>query len=573
MLGGGGGANSPGAGFDYAPSLLGGDAQPDLGSGVPEPPRISAHGSRIAITSDRGCTVYYTADGKDPSPASAEFPPSGSVDLGIGEVLVKAIAVRHGAASGTTSYQYRYSPKAIAVVPESGEFEGKVSFSVTAEHSVVRYSTDGFVPTASSPLYEGAVVLTAPGQHIVTAAMFDGHRLIGDPVRRTYTVLRSRIAAPTAEPTSGSFECPMRITLSSPMGDVFYTLDGTDPTSDSTLYTGPILVNVPGDVEVRAVACDHATTSDAIRERYNVRPRIAKEGQLPERETAALPTTNVEFSNLSEMTARAKAEEVMAWVLAAAEVKERRLAEATKLERELFDDRDEYRRIMSQLDATRKELALANTHRRQLEQQTQAHRCDVGEDVERQIAELEAEARSSALEERGLDAQLQEAIALHGQAVAEKTQLQQAARDQRAALEATFLSQRRELVSFGGDILVEVQDLEMVVAEQRHEIELLENTYAALQRRCEPASPEGPFLPSKRMVELPSVETLIPIPTGCLRKVTTVQGTGLQELRAKHFVDACVVSVGSRLGIRVVGHSAGVHGFVEDIDAILNHDG
>ena len=125
----------------------------------------------------------------------------------------------------------------------------------------------------------------------------------------------------------------------------------------------------------------------------------------------------------------------------------------------------------------------------------------------------------------------------------------QSSQAQRHALESTYLAQKRELASLGGDVLRDVEELEMVVAEQRHELQLLRSTYDALVRRPEPKSPEGPFLPSRHVVELPSVETVIRIPAGSLRLITTVQGDGLQRLRQQHFVDACVVSLGGGLGI------------------------
>jgi hypothetical protein len=544
----------------------------DVGNdGTPHVPRITAHGPRITISAEPDCTVYYSIDANDPSPASAEFPRGQLVELGIGDHVVKAIAVRDGTASAMATLAFHYAPKAIALVPESGDFEGHVTFRVTAEHPDVRYSIDGFIPTVGSPQYEDEVTIRQPGRHVVTAAMFDGPRLVGEPVRKIYNVNRMRIPAPVIEPPPGDYECPLRILISG-SGDVYYTLDGSDPNALSPVYTGPIVVTMPGGVLVSAKTLESGTHSEIATSWFNVTAQSMVEHEAPKRATAELPTANIEFANTTEEAAKAKAEEVLAWVLAAAEVKERKLAEATHLERDLFDLRDDYSGLMSNVERVRRELGIANSHRRQLEIQAAAHSCEVGDDVERRLTELDSATHRLALQERSVDAQLQEALSLHTEAAAERTQLLQTAKEQREALEGTFLSQKRELAAFGADVLDEVRSLEMVVAEQRHELALLRSTYEALQRQAEPKTPEGPFLPSKRTVELPSVETVIPIPAGSLRRITTVQGDGLQTLRKKHYVDACVVSIGRGLGIRVVGHSAGVHGFVEAIDSILTSE-
>ena len=119
----------------------------------------------------------------------------------------------------------------------------------------------------------------------------------------------------------------------------------------------------------------------------------------------------------------------------------------------------------------------------------------------------------------------------------------------------------------------------MVTAEQRHEIALLKATKAALSPserfpisgvEDKSGDQNQPFAPARKLVELPTVETLVPVPPGCMRKITSVKGDGLQQLRQKHSVEACIVDLGGRLAIRVLGHSAGVHHCIEDIERLLD---
>jgi type II secretory pathway pseudopilin PulG len=53
-----------------------------------------------------------------------------------------------------------------------------------------------------------------------------------------------RADKPHFYPSSGKFTGATTVTIkdSAPKASIFYTLDGTDPTTSSTLYTGPVLV-------------------------------------------------------------------------------------------------------------------------------------------------------------------------------------------------------------------------------------------------------------------------------------------------------------------------------------------
>lgn len=63
-------------------------------------------------------------------------------------------------------------------------------------------------------------------------------------------------SAPEFSPEEGTFEEVQEITLTSETGgDIYYTLDGSDPsTENGTKYTEPILLQEEGEFEIRAVA-------------------------------------------------------------------------------------------------------------------------------------------------------------------------------------------------------------------------------------------------------------------------------------------------------------------------------
>lgn len=78
----------------------------------------------------------------------------------------------------------------------------------------------------------------------------------------------AQLSAPTFTPSEGKTDVSTPVTISAPGGEVwpdgtkvYYTTDGTTPTRNSTLYTGPVLIN--GDMTIQAVAvCPGMADSD-----------------------------------------------------------------------------------------------------------------------------------------------------------------------------------------------------------------------------------------------------------------------------------------------------------------------
>src|SRR5204862_186564 len=69
----------------------------------------------------------------------------------------------------------------------------------------------------------------------------------------TYTILQPA-PAPTFSPPAGTFVGPQTVTVSDSASGatIYYTTDGSTPTTSSTRYTGPIAVNQ--SMTIRAIA-------------------------------------------------------------------------------------------------------------------------------------------------------------------------------------------------------------------------------------------------------------------------------------------------------------------------------
>ena len=75
------------------------------------------------------------------------------------------------------------------------------------------------------------------------------------------------VLVPTAEPTSIEFENKLEIKLSSTEGaEIFYTIDGSIPTADSTIYKEPLMITE--NTTLKAVAIFKETSSGIMTEKY-----------------------------------------------------------------------------------------------------------------------------------------------------------------------------------------------------------------------------------------------------------------------------------------------------------------
>src|SRR5439155_287359 len=164
------------------------------------------------------------------------------------------------AASGMTNssvtsatYTIQQSVAPPTFTPPGGTVVGSVTvtMSTTTSGASIYYTTDGSTPTTASSAYTGPVPVTTT---TTLKAMAAATGMADSSVTSaTYTI---RVVAPTFNPAGGTFVGSVAVTMSSSTSraTIYYTTDGSTPTTASTAYTGPVPLTTTTTLRAMAAA-------------------------------------------------------------------------------------------------------------------------------------------------------------------------------------------------------------------------------------------------------------------------------------------------------------------------------
>lgn len=82
----------------------------------------------------------------------------------------------------------------------------------------------------------------------------------------------AQVSAPTISPSTGSFNTQQTVTMSASSGTIYFTLNGTQPTTSSTQYTTALTVTSP--TQINAVAYSSGTYSSVTTAYLDVDPNL-----------------------------------------------------------------------------------------------------------------------------------------------------------------------------------------------------------------------------------------------------------------------------------------------------------
>ena len=112
---------------------------------------------------------------------------------------------------------------------------------LTADKDTIYYTTDGTDPDLTSTKYTSEGIQISEGETTIKAIAVNKKGVPSSISKKIYTVEFPVEDAPAVSPSTGQYDEAVQIEVKVPEGyTAYYTTDGTDPTTASTKYTGPI---------------------------------------------------------------------------------------------------------------------------------------------------------------------------------------------------------------------------------------------------------------------------------------------------------------------------------------------
>lgn len=139
--------------------------------------------------------------------------------------------------------------KYMAMAPDfsyvEGTYEEVIPLKLTANTSgTIYYTMDGSLPDENSEIYTAPIFMET-GDYTVSACFVNDYGVESKTVTKAYHIDVSAPYAPEVSAYSGTYEVPTLIYVEIPEGcRVYYTSDGSEPSSDSSEYVGAISMPV-----------------------------------------------------------------------------------------------------------------------------------------------------------------------------------------------------------------------------------------------------------------------------------------------------------------------------------------
>ncbi len=217
----------------------------------------------VSITSlTSGASIYYTTNGTAPTTSSTLY--SAPISVSSSEKL-EAIAVAPSYASSavaTAAYTIAPSLPAPTFSLAGGTYFSTQSVTITdsTPGTTIYYTTNGTTPTTSAAIYTGPISVTA-SETLEAIAVESGYA--NSPATSAIYTISSRLPTPTFSPAAGNYTTTQTVTLSDQAGaTIYYTTNGTTPTTSSTIYTGPIAVDWTQTIQ--AIAVEAGATNSSV---------------------------------------------------------------------------------------------------------------------------------------------------------------------------------------------------------------------------------------------------------------------------------------------------------------------
>jgi hypothetical protein len=135
-----------------------------------------------------------------------------------------------------------------------------VTITCSTEGAIIRYTTDGSEPIATSAVYSSPIEVNS--SMVVKAKAFKAEMDDSETTNATYIINQTlnipKVATPTFSPVGGTYASVQTVTISCSTegATIRYTTDGSEPSATSTTYSTPIEASSSKVIKAKAFAAE-----------------------------------------------------------------------------------------------------------------------------------------------------------------------------------------------------------------------------------------------------------------------------------------------------------------------------
>jgi hypothetical protein len=223
----------------------------------------------------------FLATATQPYDPITMIPPAGSAAINAGSALtdiLQTMPVRWQYSIATNSLIPRLNPQTVGAVdyaaeastptfsPSAGDYTTAptVTIDSTTPSANIYYTTDGSTPTSpptgTTQLYSGPIAVNAT-ETVQAIAVANGFGV--SPVASAAYQVGPLASTPAFNPAGGTYNSIQNVAISDATtgATIYYTTDGTTPSTGSAVYSGPITVNSNQTIQAIAAAPGYSNSS------------------------------------------------------------------------------------------------------------------------------------------------------------------------------------------------------------------------------------------------------------------------------------------------------------------------
>jgi hypothetical protein len=232
----------------------------------------------VSLTdSTTGAVIYYTTNGSTPSASSTQY--TAAIHVAATETI-KAVAIAKGytpSAYGVAAYVIETPAATPVIAPAGGTYAAAQSVTIkdATNGATIYYTTNNTTPTTASTKYTGAITVSSTTTIRALAAATGS--LNSAVAVATFTITKAAAtpaakhgpiptATPTLSPAGGTYSVAQTVTMRDTTSGaaIYYTTNGSTPTTSSTRYVGAIKVAASTTIKAIAVAPNYTQSAVAV---------------------------------------------------------------------------------------------------------------------------------------------------------------------------------------------------------------------------------------------------------------------------------------------------------------------